>query len=234
MSSFLLSVAGTSQPAFSPLVCPQNYVTALNSSSYIACCPSDYTLAVPTVPSSDRPAFGGTCYSDIALGETVTVTTYDNSTLLATSTWSPTTSGAQAYAYAMDGFANETSTTASSTFATSIPTSTSNPSTIAPTASSSPSSGISTKDHNIGIGVGVSFGCVALGLLAYFLWRWRKQKQRAAELEEQGGFDRKSELPGPSPTDTKETSITHEMSANSAPREMPANEMPVELPTHSD
>jgi hypothetical protein len=43
MSSFLAEVAGTTQPAFSPLVCPVGYTTVSTSwpaaSNYIACCP---------------------------------------------------------------------------------------------------------------------------------------------------------------------------------------------------
>jgi hypothetical protein len=43
MDSFLASVAGTTLPAFSPLVCPVGYTTVSTSwpaaTNYIACCP---------------------------------------------------------------------------------------------------------------------------------------------------------------------------------------------------
>lgn len=49
MESFLASAAGTTQAAFSPLVCPAGYTTVSTSwpaaTNYIACCPTFVHLA---------------------------------------------------------------------------------------------------------------------------------------------------------------------------------------------
>lgn len=57
-------------PAMSPLVCPQNFCTQyVGDNNYIACCPSGYKFATTGVPIvSERPAYGGICYTDIPKG----------------------------------------------------------------------------------------------------------------------------------------------------------------------
>lgn len=107
ITSYLLSAGGVTQPAFDPLICPQHY-TAVGpyTSNYIACCPSGYSFAQPTSTIfTDRPAFGGTCYTPILEATPVVVTAYGSSGVTATTTFSATVTNAQAYAYPIDGFA---------------------------------------------------------------------------------------------------------------------------------
>jgi hypothetical protein len=77
-----------------------------------------FLLARPTASSlSNRPAYGGTCYSDIS---TVVVTAYDNSSAIATSTWAASVSGAQAYALVIEGYAAANATSGNGIFASSV------------------------------------------------------------------------------------------------------------------
>ncbi|KAH8595961.1 hypothetical protein B0O99DRAFT_594253 [Bisporella sp. PMI_857] len=107
MSSFLLAESGITQSAFSNIVCPKNYYTAGRyTSNYIACCPTGYTLAPPKVEIfSDRPAYGGKCYTPIPQATPARVTQYGDLSVTATSTFSATDTLQQAYAYPIDGIA---------------------------------------------------------------------------------------------------------------------------------
>ncbi|KAH8661846.1 hypothetical protein BX600DRAFT_303378 [Xylariales sp. PMI_506] len=103
------SIANSSSsiaPMFSPLVCPEGWITATTwTNGYIACCNSGYLLAPPsTTVDPNRPAYGGTCYSNFDLSQTVTVTAFDNVNVTATADWVASTSGAQAYGHPIDGF----------------------------------------------------------------------------------------------------------------------------------
>ncbi|MCJ1442471.1 MAG: hypothetical protein MMC23_002966 [Stictis urceolatum] len=103
-TSYLQSKSGTLAPAFSPLVCPHNYRTVFNQTFtdrplYIACCPTSFGFTPPEISTPGRPAFGGTCYSNIS---STTVTQYDNSSSSGVTLF--TTMG-QAYAHPIDGFA---------------------------------------------------------------------------------------------------------------------------------
>ena len=128
VTSYLHSVSSTVLPAFSPLVCQHNYFTIFNQSIssrplYVACCPrsgtqtlmnvgspltlltcSNYGFAPPSISTPGRPAYGGTCYSNII---STSITQYDNSSSSGVMYFS--TSG-QAYAHPIDGFALETAT----------------------------------------------------------------------------------------------------------------------------
>ncbi|KAL2067671.1 hypothetical protein VTL71DRAFT_15767 [Oculimacula yallundae] len=107
MSSYLLSAGGVTQPAFAQLVCPQHYSpVGPYTSNYIACCPSSYSFAQPdSTVFKDRPAFGGTCYSNIEMATPVLVTAYGSAGVTATSYFTATVTNAQAYAYPIDGSA---------------------------------------------------------------------------------------------------------------------------------
>ncbi|KAH8670406.1 hypothetical protein BGZ60DRAFT_430848 [Tricladium varicosporioides] len=107
MSSYLSSAGGITQAAFNPLVCPINYsAVGPYTSNYIACCPSGYSFAQPTIsPPSDRPAFGGTCYTPIEMATPVTVTQYGSASVTATMIFTATVTNAQAYAYPLEGTA---------------------------------------------------------------------------------------------------------------------------------
>ncbi|MCJ1330887.1 hypothetical protein MMC10_007574 [Thelotrema lepadinum] len=113
MTSYLQSYSSTILPAFSPLVCPDNYQTIFSQAMtdrpmYIACCPSNYGLHPPDTSTPGRPAYGGTCYSNLL---SVSVTQYDNSSSSGVMLFS--TSG-QAYAHPIDGFALSVSTSTNS------------------------------------------------------------------------------------------------------------------------
>lgn len=66
---------------------------------------SGYLLHPADSPPSDRPAFGGTCYTPLPSGTAYRVTSYGTSSLEATSTFQPTDTLAQAYAYPYEGTA---------------------------------------------------------------------------------------------------------------------------------
>lgn len=81
---------------------------------------SGFTLAPPSSTiDSDRPAYGGTCYSGFDLGAVATVTVYNTSALSTTELWTASTTPAQAYAHPIDGIALDYTPTASSSGETS-------------------------------------------------------------------------------------------------------------------
>lgn len=85
---------------------------------------SGFTLAAPSSAiDTDRPAYGGTCYSDFALGQVETVTVYNATALSQTREWSASTTPAQAYGHPIDGIALDyTPTSAKSSGATATGT----------------------------------------------------------------------------------------------------------------
>jgi hypothetical protein len=94
-------------PAMSPLVCPENFCTQyIGADNYIACCPSGYKFATTGAPIvSNRPAYGGICYTDIPLSEKLTAVVYDSTGSAHQEIWAPSTTGAQGYAHPIDGWA---------------------------------------------------------------------------------------------------------------------------------
>lgn len=71
-----------------------------------------YDLTPPKDPLIDsRPAYGGTCYSPFTVGVIETAVAYDADGSTHLQPWSASTSGANAYAHPIDGFA-ESATTA--------------------------------------------------------------------------------------------------------------------------
>lgn len=103
----LVNESSSIAPLMSPLVCPKGWKTARQwDNGYIACCASGYNLAPPTVTSdTDRPAYGGTCYSPFTVGQTTTVPAYDTENVTATVEWVASSSLDQAYGHVIDGFA---------------------------------------------------------------------------------------------------------------------------------
>ncbi|KAH7381125.1 hypothetical protein BKA64DRAFT_713686 [Cadophora sp. MPI-SDFR-AT-0126] len=115
-SSFLLEKGGVSQAAMSPLVCPAGYTTqGTFTSNYIACCPSGWDGFAPAAnPPSDRPAFGGTCFSNI-FASLITITSYDESSVKASSIFVAPNPKDQAFAFPYEGFALGAAVIASTT-----------------------------------------------------------------------------------------------------------------------
>ncbi|KAH9203952.1 hypothetical protein DL95DRAFT_471934 [Leptodontidium sp. 2 PMI_412] len=68
---------------------------------------SGYSLANPTISvPTDRPAFSGTCYTDIPSGSSVQVTAYGSSGVTATISFTAAaTTSTPVYAYPIDGYA---------------------------------------------------------------------------------------------------------------------------------
>ncbi|QDS73421.1 hypothetical protein FKW77_008412 [Venturia effusa] len=121
-SYFSQMTVPTPLPAFAPVVCPVGYETATAlDNGYRAFCPSGFSLAAPSVSTiADRPAYGATCYSDIS---TLLVTSYNSAGSVATSTWTASSTGSQAYALVIEGYATS-APTGSDSSATASPTGT--------------------------------------------------------------------------------------------------------------
>ncbi|KAI4146572.1 MAG: hypothetical protein LQ340_005880 [Diploschistes diacapsis] len=106
MTSYLQSYSSTIAPAFSPLVCPDNYETVYTQTMTNR--PVNFGLHPPDTTTPGRPAFGATCYSNMI---NASVTQYDNSSSSGVMVFS---SSGQAYAHPIDGFALETSSSMNS------------------------------------------------------------------------------------------------------------------------
>ncbi|KAK2732998.1 CFEM domain protein [Colletotrichum kahawae] len=118
--SSVVSKSSSMAPVMSPLVCPSgwNTVSSTWSSGYIACCADGFTFAAPTKTADrDRPAYGGTCYSNFDLSQTATVTVYNPVELSTTIAWVATTTPAQAYNHPIEGFAMDYTPTTSASAA---------------------------------------------------------------------------------------------------------------------
>ncbi|TVY91601.1 hypothetical protein LAWI1_G003937 [Lachnellula willkommii] len=186
-TSYLLQAGGITQPAFNPLICPVNYSTmGPFTSNYIACCPSGYSLAQPTVSApADRPAFGGTCYTSLTSGVPVPVTAYGSSGVTATTTFVATATNAQAYAHVLEGYAFGVAQVAS-ILPTATSTASANTATSAAAAQNSTGpetdheSSASHPSTSAKVAIGVVVGVVgsALMVLGFFLFRRWKLKQK--------------------------------------------------------
>ncbi|EON69384.1 hypothetical protein W97_08644, partial [Coniosporium apollinis CBS 100218] len=65
-----------------------------------------FLLADPTITvDTDRPGYGGTCYSNFEVGRVTSVTAYDSFQATAIVSWVASTSLDQAYAHPIDGVA---------------------------------------------------------------------------------------------------------------------------------
>jgi hypothetical protein len=191
MTSYLLSAGGVTQPAFNPLVCPQGYSTiGPYTSNYIACCPSGYLFASPTISApSDRPAFGGTCYTPILEATPVMVTAYGSSGVTATTTFSATVTNAQAYAYPIDGFAYgvaevisldsmvSVTTTSASTSSTTAASGTLSSANTSSTSNSSMTYVSANNGNALKIGLGVGLGVFAVLLLSLGIYCLRRKRR---------------------------------------------------------
>ncbi|KAF9740341.1 hypothetical protein PMIN06_009626 [Paraphaeosphaeria minitans] len=172
-------------PAMSPFVCPKNYCTMFaEARNYIACCPSSYQFHPPdTTVDPDRPAYGGTCYSDLPAKTNVPVIAYDEDGETVSKAFSQSASGGQAFAHPIDGWA-ATSPTAigcptSSAFLTSDSNSATPNSSSSSTSSQSSQSGAGANNTSPASSDGVSTGaivgaiiggCAALALLVGLVW----------------------------------------------------------------
>lgn len=155
-------------PMFSPLVCPEGWEAVKTwTNGYMACCASGFLLHPPdTTVDSNRPAYGGTCYSNFQVGQTVQVTAYDTASVTATATWIASATNDQAYAHPIDGFKLVTDDS----------------------APPSPSSRLS-GGAIAGIVVGSIAGLIAILLAILFLvQRYRRKKTAQASFDVSGRF----------------------------------------------
>jgi hypothetical protein len=99
---------------------------------------SGYSFAQPTSTAfTDRPAFGGTCYTPLWLSTgavTIIATMYGNASVTETAPYTATATNAQAFAFPIDGYAFGVAEVASLTTSTSSGTSSSSTSSSATTA----------------------------------------------------------------------------------------------------
>ncbi|KAI8951613.1 hypothetical protein F4801DRAFT_286940 [Xylaria longipes] len=99
------TTVGSSVPMMSPLVCPFGWKALSIVGNYQACCPVGYKLTGPKTPllDSNRPAYGGTCYSKWPLSSSAYVEVFGSAS--ASGTILITASGSEFanYAHVIDG-----------------------------------------------------------------------------------------------------------------------------------
>ncbi|KAF3006671.1 hypothetical protein E8E13_008539 [Curvularia kusanoi] len=182
-------------PAMSPLVCPQNFCTQyVGDNNYIACCPSGYRFATTGLPTlSDRPAYGGICYTDIPQGQELTAVVYDAKGSTRQEIWAPSTTGAQGWAHPIDGWA-----ASSATAGCAVKRDVSTDSSSASKSSQKPLSSIvgSTKKKAKKVKGGAIAGAVlgalialiaVLGLVLFLLRRRKRAKEGERGSESENG-----------------------------------------------
>ncbi|KAI4861602.1 hypothetical protein F4820DRAFT_56007 [Hypoxylon rubiginosum] len=171
---------------FSPLVCPEGWTTAKTwTNGYIACCASGFLLHPPdTTIDKNRPAYGGTCYSNFAASQTVKVTAYDSAGVTATVDWVASGTTDQAYAHPIDGFQLAAVTSADSqNSASGIQTPSSTSSVIASSSSSNLSGG-----GIAGAVIGSVAGLVLILLAVLFMARrYQRRKNLGPSFVDNGG-----------------------------------------------
>ncbi|KAK4995555.1 hypothetical protein LTR66_004649, partial [Elasticomyces elasticus] len=143
---------------------------------------------------SDRPAYGKNCYSPLLLGQTFTVTAYNSVSVTATIMWSAYTTGENAYAHVIDGFAADqavlsTTTTASNTPPTTAsitPNTTSSGTTAAVSTTSAQGSSMSeglSRGAIAGIVIGAIAAVIILLAASFFALRHRRRRHHPVELD---------------------------------------------------
>ncbi|TGJ87868.1 hypothetical protein E0Z10_g896 [Xylaria hypoxylon] len=103
---------GSLVPLMSPLVCPFGWQVVANTGDYQACCPVGYDFTEPkTAIDPNRPAYGGTCYSEWPLSSSTYIEKYGSASLSGSILITASTSKFANYAHVIDGIAVSTSTT---------------------------------------------------------------------------------------------------------------------------
>jgi hypothetical protein len=176
-------------PAMSSLVCPDNFCTQYaGANNYIACCPSGYKFTTTGAPiASDRPAYGGVCYTDIPLSQKLTAVVYDSTGSAHQEIWAPSTSGARGYAHPIDGWAKSSPVLGCPTKSTTTKSSTSKANPKSSSQSTKPKSGKSKgkgkgKKKSPGAIAGIVIGALsALAAILGFILVLLKRKKDAKE-----------------------------------------------------
>ena len=134
-------------------------------------------LTLASDAPSDRPAFGGTCYTNI-YNVPISVSFYDNSALKATSIFTATESPAQAFAYPYEGFALGVAV---------VPPTSGTGSSSQPTATSSSSAAAVYKSDRLsgsavaGIVLAAIASVVMILATAFFILRHRRNSLQASK-----------------------------------------------------
>ncbi|KAI1291283.1 hypothetical protein F5Y03DRAFT_377115 [Xylaria venustula] len=109
------TTVGSLVPLMSPLVCPFGWQVVSKKDDYQACCPVGYEFTPPqTLLDPERPAYGGTCYSQWALSSSTYVEVYGSASSSGSILITASTSGFANYAHVIDGIALSTSTSTTS------------------------------------------------------------------------------------------------------------------------
>ncbi|KAF2709028.1 hypothetical protein K504DRAFT_468246 [Pleomassaria siparia CBS 279.74] len=185
-------------PAMSPLVCPSNYcVQFAGDGQYMACCPSGYLFQSPTkTVDSDRPAYGGTCYSQFTTGIDYSVTQFNTAGSTNLTPFSATAMGANAYAHPIDGFAPDSVTpivgcqtpvglssvftsSASASSASSVSSASSSSATPSTTAEAAPATQRTSTATIAGASVAAVAGLAGIVFLVWFILRYLRQRKAA-------------------------------------------------------
>ncbi|KAI1359112.1 hypothetical protein F5Y08DRAFT_349960 [Xylaria arbuscula] len=181
------TTVGSWVPLMSPLVCPFGWQVVSKKGDYQACCPrgssylrveandaqSGYDLTPPqTELDPDRPAYGGTCYSEWPLSSSTYIAVYGSASSSGEILITASTSGFANYAHVIDGIAMSTSAgSTSSPSSTSAIETTQNRGSGRTSLSSGAIAGIV-------VGVVVAVGLLGMGFFLYF--RRRRQQSRQA------------------------------------------------------
>lgn len=204
------SVEGQSSsiaPLVSPMVCPSGWDTASSVSQgtlsgYLACCPSGFNLTLPaTTAVSTRPFYGGTCYSDFTVGDTITVAKYASTSLSATIPFTPKSTD-QAFAHPIDGFIRGAAIATATGSSSGASATASGGGGAAASSSSSSSSSPSSSDSGLsggaiaGIVIGVAAGVALLALAAWMLLRRRRKASSSAAAAAAAASEKGDTSPG--------------------------------------
>lgn len=192
------TVGSSIVPAMSPLVCPKAYCPVyVGNNNYAACCPSGYKFTDPqTTVDANRPAYGGTCYSELTVSSTHTIVAYGTAGGSKTQQFIASVTDTHAYAHPIDGFAAQplrvgecvgvSSSLSSSTSATS--TSSPSPSTTTappPLTNSQTTSGAKLSTGSIaGAVIGGVVGLIAIIAIVLLILRSRKPRHQSAAINE--------------------------------------------------
>lgn len=144
-------------------------------------------LATASNAPSYRPAYSGTCYTNI-YNVPIKVTVYNDASILASSLFTATNSLAQAYAYPYEGFAFGVAEVASTTASTTATASTASSTPVPAPAQLSSSSVTASSSSGLsggaiaGIVIGAVAGVALLALALFALLRYRRRRLAGPEV----------------------------------------------------
>ncbi|KAI0458027.1 hypothetical protein F5B21DRAFT_461036 [Xylaria acuta] len=167
------TTVGSLVPLMSPLVCPFGWQVVSNEGDYQACCPAGYALTPPkTLLDSNRPAYGGTCYSEWPLSSSAYVERFGSASSSDAILITASTSGFANYAHVIDGIAVSTLSSAS-------PITSSRSSSSQTSAESAQSGGSGHTSLSPGAIAGIVVGVVAaVSLLGIGIYLFARRRHR--------------------------------------------------------